>query len=214
MEGEKMSKSLGNVLDPFAVIERFGADALRFYVLRDVPFGQDGSVSTSSFELRYESELANELGNLASRTIAMLLRYRDGAVPAGDIDPVLVDDFAGLPERVAEHIDRARLTLALDEIWQRVRRLNRYVEERSPWQLAKDEANRSELDGVLVALAEGLRVVAVLLWPYLPASCERLLGALGAPDLSLARAALGAGRIERVSAIDSLYPKDPQAASR
>ena len=82
MDGEKMSKSLGNVLDPFEVIERFGADALRFYLLRDVPFGQDGSVSTASFELRYESELANELGNLASRTIAMLLRYRDGAVPA------------------------------------------------------------------------------------------------------------------------------------
>ena len=80
MDGEKMSKSLGNVLDPFAVIERFGADALRFYLLRDVPFGQDGSVSTASFELRYESELANELGNLASRTIGMLVRYRDGAV--------------------------------------------------------------------------------------------------------------------------------------
>ena len=82
MDGEKMSKSLGNVLDPFAVIERFGADALRFYLLREVPFGQDGSVSTASFELRYESELANELGNLASRTIAMLARYRDGAVSA------------------------------------------------------------------------------------------------------------------------------------
>ena len=100
MDGEKMSKSLGNVLDPFAVIERFGADALRFYLLRDVPFGQDGSVSTASFELRYESELANELGNLASRTIAMLARYRDGMVPAGELDPVLADDFAGLPERV------------------------------------------------------------------------------------------------------------------
>ena len=89
MDGEKMSKSLGNVLDPFAVIERFGADALRFYLLRDVPFGQDGSVSTASFEQRYESELANELGNLASRTIAMLVRYRDGAVSAGEVDPAL-----------------------------------------------------------------------------------------------------------------------------
>ena len=89
MDGEKMSKSLGNVLDPFAVIDRFGADALRFYLLREVPFGQDGSVSTASFELRYESELANELGNLASRTIGMLKRYRDGAVPAGELDPAL-----------------------------------------------------------------------------------------------------------------------------
>jgi methionyl-tRNA synthetase len=211
MEGEKMSKSLGNVLDPFAVIERYGADALRFYLLRDVPFGQDGSVSTVSFELRYESELANELGNLASRTIAMIERFREGAVSSGELDPALVPDFAGLPARVAAHIDRAELTLALDEIWQRVRRLNRYVEEQAPWQLAKDQARAEDLDRVLRTLAEGLRVVAVLLWPYIPASAERLLAALGAPELSLAGAELGAGRIERVSAIDSMFPKDAQA---
>jgi methionyl-tRNA synthetase len=100
MDGEKMSKSLGNVLDPFAVIERFGADALRFYLLRDVPFGQDGSVSTGAFEQRYSSELANDLGNLASRTLAMVVRYRDGVVTTAAIDPVLVPDFEGLTARV------------------------------------------------------------------------------------------------------------------
>jgi methionyl-tRNA synthetase len=208
MEGEKMSKSLGNVLDPFAVIDRFGADALRFYLLREVPFGQDGSVSSASFEQRYESELANELGNLASRTIAMLVRYTDGNVPAGPVDPALASDFAGLLERVREHVDRAELTLALDEIWQRVRRLNRYVEEQSPWLLAKDADRAEDLDRVLRTLAEGLRTVTVLLWPYLPASAERLLAALGAPDVSLAGAELGAGRIERVSTIESLFPKE------
>ncbi len=208
MEGEKMSKSLGNVLDPFAVIERFGADALRFYLLREVPFGQDGSVSTASFELRYESELANELGNLASRTIAMLGRYRDGSVPAGEVDPLLEQDFAGLAEQVRAHVDRAELTSALDEIWQRVRRLNRYVEEQAPWRLAKEQARAEELDRVLRTLAEGLRVLTVLLWPYLPDSAERLLGALGAPDLSLAGARLGAGAIARVEPIESLFPKD------
>jgi methionyl-tRNA synthetase len=214
MEGEKMSKSLGNVLDPFVVIERFGADALRFYLLRDVPFGQDGSVSTASFELRYESELANEFGNLASRTIGMLTRYRDGAVAAGELDPVLAADFAGLRERVSELIDRAELTLALDEIWQRVRRLNRYVEEQAPWQLAKDEQQAGELDRVLRSLVEGLRTVTVLLWPYLPESCERLLGALGAPDLSLAPAGeFGAGAIERVQALEAMFPKDLPAPS-
>jgi methionyl-tRNA synthetase len=207
MDGEKMSKSLGNVLDPFAIIERFGSDALRFYLLRDVPFGQDGSVSSASFEQRYESELANELGNLASRTIAMLGRYRDGTAPAGEVDPVLVADFAGLPARVSEHLDRAELTLALDEIWQRVRRLNRYVEEKAPWRLAKDDARAADLDRVLRTLAEGLRAVTVLLWPYLPASAERLLAALGAPDLALAGAELGAGRIARVSPIEPLFPK-------
>jgi methionyl-tRNA synthetase len=208
MEGEKMSKSLGNVLDPFEVIDRFGADALRFYLLRDVPFGQDGSVSTAAFELRYETELANELGNLANRTISMLLRYRDGVVAPAAVDPVLAADFAGLPERVAAHLDRAELTLALEEIWQRVRRLNRYVEERAPFRLAKDEDAAEELDGVLANLAEGLRAVTVLLWPYLPASAERLLEALGTPDSSLAGAALGSGRVEQVGAIGSLFPKD------
>jgi methionyl-tRNA synthetase len=203
-----MSKSLGNVLDPFAVIERFGADALRFYLFRDVQFGQDGSVSTAAFELRYESELANELGNLASRTIGMLARYRDGSVSSGELDPALVEDFEGLPERVAAHVDRAELTLALEEIWQRVRRLNRYVEEQAPWVLAKDEERAQELNRVLRSLVEGLRSVTVLLWPYLPTSAERLLAALGTKELSLASAELGAGAIERVEALESLFPKD------
>jgi methionyl-tRNA synthetase len=213
MDGEKMSKSLGNVLDPFAVIDRFGADALRFYLIRDVPLGQDGSVSTAAFERRYESELANELGNLASRTIAMIERYRDGVLASGELDPQLQQDFVGLPERVGAHIDRAELTPALDQIWQRVRRLNRYVEEQAPWQLAKDDARGEELDRVLRTLAEGLRSVTVLLWPYLPASAERLLTALGAPDVAFAGAALGAGRIERVTPIEPLFPKEPQGSA-
>jgi methionyl-tRNA synthetase len=119
----------------------------------------------------------------------------------------LAPDFDGLTARVEELIGRAELTLALEEIWQRVRRLNRYVEEQAPWQLAKDDARAGDLDRVLGTLAEGLRVVTVLLWPYLPESSERLLAALGAPDLSLAGATLGAGRIERVSQIESLFPK-------
>jgi methionyl-tRNA synthetase len=208
MDGEKMSKSLGNVLDPFAVIERFGADALRFYLMRDVPLGQDGSVSTAAFEQRYESELANELGNLASRTIAMIERYRDGTIAPGEVDAALREDFLGLSERVSECLDRAELTVALEEIWQRVRRLNRYVEEQAPWQLAKDDARAGDLDRVLRTLAEGIRCVTVLLWPYLPASCERLLDALGAPGLSLAGAALGMGGIEQVEPLQPLFPKD------
>jgi methionyl-tRNA synthetase len=209
MDGEKMSKSLGNVLDPFAVIERFGADALRFYVLREVPFGQDGSVSTASFELRYETELANELGNLASRTIGMLQRYRQGNVPRAEPDEALAPDFDGLAERVAAHVDDAELTLALEEIWQRVRRLNRYVEERAPWRLAREPGREGELDRVLATLVEGLRVVTVLLWPYLPASAERLLAALGTAEISLGTARMGAGRTERIEALESLFPKEP-----
>jgi methionyl-tRNA synthetase len=209
MDGEKMSKSLGNVLDPFAVIDRFGADALRFYLLREVPFGQDGSVSTASFELRYESELANELGNLASRTIGMVNRYRDGAVPDAPLDPALASDFAGLPARVAEQLDGAELTSALEEIWQRVRRLNRYVEERAPWQLAKQPQLAGELDTVLASLVEGLRALAVLLWPWIPASSQKLLAALGSDDVSFARAELGAGSVRAVGELPSLFPKEP-----
>ena len=106
MDGEKMSKSLGNVLDPFEIIELFGTDALRYYLLRDVTFGEDGSVSTEAFERRYDTELANELGNLASRTLAMVARYRDGAVPNAEVDPALAGDFDGLAEHIAQRIDR------------------------------------------------------------------------------------------------------------
>jgi methionyl-tRNA synthetase len=206
MDGEKMSKSLGNVLDPFAVIDRFGADALRFYLLRDVPFGQDGSVSTAAFEQRYESELANDYGNLASRTLAMIARYREGVV-SGELDGALAEDFAGLPERVAELLDAVELTGALDEVWQRVRRLNRYVEEQAPWQLAKDPARASDLDRVLATLAEGLRVVSVLLHPYLPDATEKLLAALGAPDTAFASAGFGNGSIAKAQALEPLFPK-------
>src|SRR5690606_18552026 len=102
MGEKKMSKSLGNVLDPFEVVERFGADALRFYCMREVSFGQDGSVSAAGFEARYETELANDFGNLASRTLAMLDRYRDGVVPEGEPDPELAEGEAGLNGLVAE----------------------------------------------------------------------------------------------------------------
>jgi methionyl-tRNA synthetase len=207
MDGEKMSKSLGNVLDPFEAIDRFGADALRFYLLRDVPFGQDGSVSTESFEQRYESELANDYGNLASRTLAMIVRYRDGELAQGELDPLLQGDFAGLGERVSELIDAVDLTTALDEIWKRVRRLNRYVEEQAPWQLAKDPARSEDLDRVLGTLAEGLRVVSVLLHPYIPHAAEKLLAALGTPDASLAGAVFGKGSVQGVRAIEPLFPK-------
>jgi len=204
----KMSKSLGNVLDPFEVMDRFGTDALRYYCFREVSFGQDGGVSTITFGERYETELANELGNLASRTLAMIARYRDATVPAVAVDPALDVDFDGLAEQVCSLLERAEITAALDRIWQRVRRLNRYVEERAPWQLAKDEAKAGELDMTLRSLAEGLRVVTVLLTPYIPDSAAKLLAALGATDTSLDCARYGAhAGGQTVEKLAPLFPK-------
>ena len=187
-----MSKSLGNVIEPFQVVDVYGADALRFYALREVRFGQDGEVSPEGFEQRYTSELANEYGNLASRTLAMIVRYRDGVVPEAEPAPELAAEFDGICEAVAAHLDRADLTPALDEIWQRVKRLNRYVQETQPWQLAKDEEQAAQLDRVLYGLAEGLRVVSVLVHAFMPASAERLLAALGREDRSFENARFGA----------------------
>jgi methionyl-tRNA synthetase len=188
----KMSKSLGNVIEPFQVADLYGADALRFYVLREVTFGSDGDVSPEGFETRYTTELANEYGNLASRTLAMIERYRDGVVPTPGSTSALAGDFEGLAEAVRERLDGIELTAALDEIWRRIKLLNRYVQEEQPWQLSKDDAQAERLDEVLYTVAEGLRVVSVLLHPFIPESTERLLAALGREDLSIDLARFGA----------------------
>jgi methionyl-tRNA synthetase len=193
-DGRKMSKSLGNVLDPFEVMDTFGTDALRFYLMRDVPFGSDGAVGMEAVRKRYDSELANEFGNLASRTIAMVQRYRDGVVPAVARDPELDADLEGLPQEVAALMDRAEPTQALDRIWQRVRRLNRYVEERAPWELARDPANAGKLDETLASLVEGLRTANVMLESYMPDATGKLRDALGAPGGS-------------VTSLEPLFPK-------
>jgi methionyl-tRNA synthetase len=207
-DGRKMSKSLGNVLDPFDVMEQYGTDALRFYLMRDVPFGGDGSVGMQSVKARYESELANEYGNLASRTLAMIARYCDSIIPDVETDPALRSEFEALPEAVAAQLDRAEATQALDEIWRRVRRLNRYVEEKAPWQLAKDPAHASELDVTLASLAEGVRVVSVLLYAFMPVTAQKLLDALGAPSLEISGARFkDTGSGATVASLEPLFPK-------
>jgi methionyl-tRNA synthetase len=193
-DGRKMSKSLGNVLDPFEVIEEFGTEALRFYLMRDVAFGADGAVGMDSVKTRYEAELANEYGNLASRTIAMVERYRDGVVPAVPRDPALEPDLEGLPQEVAALMDRAEVTQALDRIWQRVRRLNRYVEEQAPWVLARDPASAEQLDRTLASLVEGLRTVNTMVEPYMPTTSAKLRTALGSPG-------------GKVGSLEPLFPK-------
>jgi methionyl-tRNA synthetase len=186
-DNRKMSKSLGNVINPLELIDVYGADAVRYYAARATTFGQDGNVSVDDVRERYDRELANDLGNLVSRTTAMIARYRGGSIEQTDADPPW--DVDGLREKIVSALDRFEITNALDEIWLLVRGLNRYVEESAPWQLAKDEARSTELTAVLYNLADGLTAIAVALAPYLPDSAPRILAALGQPakDLSLER---------------------------
>src|SRR3954467_13328364 len=188
IDEQKMSKSLGNVIDPFQVIDLYGVDALRYYLMASVGFGQDGSVSTADVEARYDAELANQYGNLASRTFGMIGRDPDGGVPSAELDPEGAGEFTDLAERVRTHFDAVEPTQALAAVWSLIRRLNQYVQDRSPWKLAKDEAAAEELDTVLYTLAEGLRVAAVLSQPVLPNASDRLLAALQQDDRSLANA--------------------------
>ena len=205
MDEHKMSKSLGNVIDPFQIIEKFGTDALRFYLMREVSFGQDGNVSTEGFENRYTTELANEYGNLASRTLAMIDRYRDGEVTRPADTPPLAESFARITDAVCGKLDRSDVTGALEEIWQRVRALNAFVAAEQPWQLAKDPAKAEHLDAVLYALAEGLRVVSVLLQPWIPDASGNLLDALAAEDRGMP--AFGDWQGGKVSKIEQLFPR-------
>jgi methionyl-tRNA synthetase len=182
-DGRKMSKSLGNVLDPFEAMDEFGTDALRFYLMREVQFGQDGNVGLDGVQARYDTELANDYGNLASRTTSMIARYAGGIVPTRELDPELAEDFNGLATGVAAYFDQFELTQALELIWQRVRRLNRYVEEQKPWELARDPAQAARLEMVLASLHQGLRAVTVELTPYIPEASATVLAALDATPL-------------------------------
>ena len=209
-EETKMSKSLGNVLDPFAIIERYGADALRFYLLREVSFGQDGAVSVEGFVTRYESELANDFGNLASRSISMVHRYRDGLVKACPVDPAIAAVIDPLAAQVAEQIDAGAPSQALETIWTGVRRLNQYVEEQAPWAIAKDPERADELDRVLTTLVDGVRVIAVLLHPFLPASTATLLqtiSASGTADVAYEGTRMDGAFGFAIKPLEPLFPK-------
>ena len=184
--------------------------------MREVAFGQDGSISTEGFETRYNTELANEYGNLASRTLAMIGRYRDGVVPDAEPDPGVAAAFDGLDDAVRARLDRVEVTAALEEIWQRVRALNRFVQDEEPWKVSKDEARAGDLDRILYTAAEGLRVVSVLIHPWIPEAAEKLLAALGQEDLALECAQLGArsGRRRRSATSASSSRRSTRAARR
>lgn len=177
LEGEKMSKSRGNVVDPFEMVDRFGADTLRYFLLREAPFGSDFSFGEEKVRLRRNGDLGNDLGNLARRSLAMLVKYRDGVVPA-PAPSATGAAFATLPARVHEAMTTLGFRDALEAIWELVAALNRLIDEKRPWDLHKHGA-REELDAVLYDVCEGLRWLAIMLWPFMPTKATELYGTLG-----------------------------------
>jgi methionyl-tRNA synthetase len=182
-EGAKISKSTGNIVDPIAVIDEWGLDAFRFYVLRELDIGPDGNWTDAGFRARYQAELANGLGNLINRSLSMLKRYRNGVAPAKH------DELAAAAAKAADEthalLKQNQLQAALHSIWGLVTRANQYVDQTKPFSLAKDPTQARRLDEVLYNLTETCRVLAVLLWPFLPGTATKIyaqLGLTGAPD--------------------------------
>ena len=189
MDGGKMSKSKGNVVDPYMLAERYGVDALRFFLLRSFPFGSDGSFSNELLISTINTDLANDLGNLLSRTTAMAGKYFGGTLPeaqeAGPEDAELLEMLAALRGRYAAQMEKFQMQNALAEVFRVISRANKYIDETAPWVLAKDETKKPRLARVLYNLLETLRVCGTLLRPFMPESMEKLAAQIGAPEAAM-----------------------------
>jgi methionyl-tRNA synthetase len=184
VEGEKMSKSVGNVVDPLDLVATYGLDPVRFFLLREVPFGNDGDFSLKTLISRMNVELANDLGNLAQRTLSQIAKNLEGRLPAPgtrtEDDLVLLDAAEALPLKLREKIDRQALHEALEETWKVIRAANSYIDRQAPWALKKTDPPR--MADVLRLLVDTLRPIATVLQPFMPDSMARMLDQLGVPE--------------------------------
>ena len=210
-DGQRISKSAGIIVDPVAIIDEWGLDAFRYYVVRELDIGPDGNWTDSGFQSRYHAELANGLGNLVNRSLSMLKRYRNGIVPRQSNE--LAPEVETAAAAVGKNLREFELQSALANIWTVVNRANQYVDQTAPFKLAKDPAQAGRLDEVLYNLAETCRVLAVLLWPFIPSSAAKIyaqLGLSGLPDQFSSTKWGGLAGGHTISEVSALFPRKDQ----
>jgi len=186
INGGKMSKSLGNIVDPKVLVEKYGVDAVRYFLLREIAFGQDGNFTSEALIQRINSDLANDLGNLLSRTIGMIDKYFNGVLPSEQIENKFDKDIIEMSEKtvnkVEEYMEKMFFSNALEEIWKFIRRCNKYIDETAPWIVAKDENRKKELADIMYVLLESLRIISILISPFMPNTPKVIWKQIGISD--------------------------------